>query len=186
MTTRDHAAEIWDLINGTYWVNCQFPAAIYFDPSMSTQRKMSDTNIRADIDEYKEYFAARAESRGTAFIPANNRKPDGCNTLRMLLDTSHGEPALCHFKALNGSYVAGLRGVEADENNPEIYAKQDGDDAADEARYGSVAIRTIMADIARSEVKFAAPVDNRDIVGAFSNPYRGMFFNQAVGAVDND
>lgn len=151
-TTRGHAEDIWQLIEACRWTYGFFPVAIHFDPSMGTEQRMSERYTRAHIDEYREVFGARSESMRCQFLPANNRKPDGCATVRAMLQLNEsGASELSVFSGLNNSFIDGLRAVEADENNPEIYAKADGDDAADEGRYGCVAAKTFMAQLQRLE-----------------------------------
>lgn len=135
-TTEAHARAIWEMCESTLWLNGVWPDAIYFDPSMETKRKLSEAMYESDIDVYKKVFFERDQSKHVAFYPANNRKIDGCHIMREVFSDAG---KFRYFDGLNFSFVDGINFVQTDENNIEIYAKQDGDDATDEARYGIVA-----------------------------------------------
>jgi PBSX family phage terminase large subunit len=139
-TTSGHAAAVYDMIQSCRWTDGQFPHTCYYDPSMSTKRKLSEMMYRSDIDEYIELFRERGAP--TKFLPANNRKRDGCHAMLDMIDNHQFQV----FGKGNKSLVDGLLRVERDENDPEIYAKQDGDDEADSCRYLLVAAKTLMGE----------------------------------------
>jgi hypothetical protein len=138
-TAKDHALAIWDMIESFPYTRGLFPAEVYFDPSMNTKEKLSDRMYRSVLDEYLDVFAAKQASSKTRFVAANNRKIDGCQLMKAALANSDGRPLVTYFKGYNNQSVSKVKSVLTDQNNLEIYAKQDGDDAADEWRYGIVA-----------------------------------------------
>jgi len=138
-TAGGHAAAIWDMIESFPYTRGLFPSEIYFDPSIATKEKLSDRFFRSILDEYTDIFEAKEHSRSVAFLPANNRKIDGCHLMRAALAPTDGQPLLTYFDRYNSESVLRVKGVLVDKNNPEIYAKMDGDDEADEWRYGVVA-----------------------------------------------
>ena len=142
-TTKGHAEAIKQCIESFNYSHGQMPDIIYFDPSMQTQHKLSESLYRSDIDEYKDTFA----NTKVSFLPANNRKPDGCHIMQELFTLGTGKPKCQYFENYNGSFEDGIKFVQVDENHRETYAKMDGDDAADEARYGMVAAYTRRNDI---------------------------------------
>lgn len=138
-TTQGHAAAIWDMVESSWHSHGYFPMEVYYDPSMDAVEKLSERMYRSNIDEYKDYFGSRELSKHVVFKPANNRKVDGCHIMRALFDSTKGRPVLSYFDGYNASFAEGVCAVLTDKNNKEIYTKMDGDDAADEARYGCVA-----------------------------------------------
>ena len=133
-TAYEHAKEIHDLIEAFTWTKGQFPHNIYFDPSMATKQRLSPSATGSFIDEYKKVFGHK-----TTFKEANNNKVHGCMLMRQVLHGTHGFPSLFYWPAYNQSFVDGMKSVITDQNNREIYKKMDGDDIADEVRYGVVA-----------------------------------------------
>lgn len=183
-TTQGHASAIWEAIDACRWTFGFFPVAIYHDPAMSTENRLSERNTRSHIDEYKDVFAARDESRHVQFIPANNRKPDGCAIMRDLLNLNeNGVSQLQVFSGLNTTFVDGLRAVDADDNNPEIYAKADGDDAADEARYGAMACRSMMAQFAKMQPSLSvkSDINKKPQLVTMKKVYGGGFYKARLG-----
>ena len=150
-TTQSHALAIWDMIESCKWLSGIWPDTVYYDPSMQTKRKMSESMYVSDIGIYQEVFAARDESKHVQFLPANNRKVDGCHILGAMLDEDQGVPELRYFEGTNKTFTDGLRRVLTDKNNAEVYAKADGDDEADEARYGAVAGKTRISTIQKQK-----------------------------------
>jgi hypothetical protein len=139
-TTRDHAQSIRDAISLCNWTHGLFPTAIYFDPSMQAERRLNQEFFSSDIDEYKTAFSTLPASKSVEFTPASNRKPDGCHIMRgMFAPDQTAHPQMFYFAGLNNSFIDSIRLVQYDHNNREIYAKMDGDDSCDEARYGMVA-----------------------------------------------
>jgi hypothetical protein len=141
LTTKDHAIAIADAIDSFKFSHGTFPKAIYYDPSMETKRRLSEQFFRSDIDEYLDVFKSKAKAAHVKFAPANNRKVDGCHIMRQLFAPVGDAmvPEYFYFDGYNQSFVNGILDVLTDENNIETYDKQDGDDIADESRYGAVA-----------------------------------------------
>ncbi len=152
-TTRGHAIAIWDIIESFEYSHGYFPVDMYFDPSMDTQRKMSEQFYQSDLDEYKNYFNSKEQSKNVNWIPANNRKVDGCHIMREAFSVGNGKPSLFFFDGYNQSFESGIKAVMYDKNNREIYAKMDGDDESDEARYGIVAARSFVARQVTKEIE---------------------------------
>lgn len=145
--TDGHATAIWDLLSSFRYSNYIFPPTIYFDPAMN--KKAGEKFARADIDVYRDVFKNRAESKRVQFISANNRKIDGCHAMKEVIhdDGNTDSPILKYFIPYNRTFVDGLKRVLVDPNNSEVYKKDDGDDEADEARYG------VMAGVAKRAMK---------------------------------
>ena len=149
-TTKGHALAIHDLISNFPYTGGRFPSVIVFDPSMLVQDRKNEEDRRSDIDEYKDVFAYFG--RATEFEPAMNAKysrdvmKSGCTIMRTLFspDEKTGRYRFGYWEGFNDSFVEGLRRVEQDANNKEAYKKQDGDDEADEARYGMAKAWSLM------------------------------------------
>jgi hypothetical protein len=143
--TETHARNIHDAIESCKYTHGTFPMSIYYDPSMNAKRRLSEIFYRSDIDEYLDVFKSDPKSCETQFIPANNRKIDGCHTMRQLFTKNEqGVPDFFYFDKYNESTVESILNVMTDKNNVEIYEKADGDDGADSLRYGLVAAWTII------------------------------------------
>jgi PBSX family phage terminase large subunit len=144
-TTRSHADAIVEKIEACHWTRHLFPCEIYYDYAMDTKHRLNERTYKSDLDEYKEAFSMREASRGCSFVPANKRKIDGCHIMLGAFDEGNGEPVFRYFDGLNDAMVHSLKSVESDDVNPEMYKKMDGDDEADETRYGVVGIVTKIA-----------------------------------------
>lgn len=141
-TTAGHAEAIWQAIAGFRWTRGQFPVEIYHDPSMSRRHSVNDFMNRSDLDEYEDLFRSHEETRHVRFLPAYNRKVDGCHHMHMAFDPGMtGEPEMVYFDGYNETFVESILSAERDPNNEEVYPKFDGDDTIDEARYGIAAGR---------------------------------------------
>lgn len=134
-----HAAEIRDRCEAFKWSHGILPVTIFADPSMWTKHRLNDIMTRSVIDEYEAVFAG---SR-TKFEKANNDKRGGCDIMRNMFSLHNGIPRFKFFKDHNTTMVENLHAMTADENNPEIYIKADGDDVADECRYGIMGLYSI-------------------------------------------
>jgi hypothetical protein len=144
-TTADHAQAIWDTIDACVYTHHSFPKTIVFDPSMVTVQRLNHTTFRSHIDEYKDLFAKSEKSRHVQFVPANNRKPEGCQMMKnAFAKQADSQPGFFYFDGANRSFVDSVRRAQRDENNAEIYAKADGDDECDEARYGICQCKTMI------------------------------------------
>lgn len=150
-TAEGHAMAIWDAIESFPLAHGTFPTDIYYDPSMDTQTKISERMYQSVLDEYKRVFALKGQSKAVNWIAANNRKIDGCQIMRQCFGIDKGKPRLTYFQGYNQSFESGIKRVMFDENNLEIYAKADGDDAADEARYGIVAAYSFVNRVRQQE-----------------------------------
>lgn len=135
-THRDHAMEIYNLLESFTPTLGFFPDTIWADPALWTDVKLNEQMVRAPIDEYVEIF--KMGHRKTVFTKANNQKDNGCQIMRMLFKGSDGHPGVKYWGGYNASFEQGITTVLTDKNRPEIYAKQEGDDVADEARYGII------------------------------------------------
>jgi hypothetical protein len=134
-TTRGHAEAIVDAIESCRYSRHMYPSEIYYDYAMDTRHALNESNFRCDLDEYRDAFASRMEGKATQFIPANKRKVDGCHAMRQVFNGGNGVPLFRYFDGLNDDFVEGINDVLTDKLNPEMYAKMDGDDVADECRY---------------------------------------------------
>jgi hypothetical protein len=143
-TTRSHAEAIVEAIEGCRLSRYWFPTEVFYDYAMETKHKLNEQMYRSDLDEYLEVFKSRPGGIKTRFTPANKRKTDGCHAMRQVFSVGNGEPIFRYFDGLNDALVESIKKCETDVVNPEAYAKQDGDDAADSLRYG------IMGVLARS------------------------------------
>jgi len=143
MTIADHAEEIYRKIESFPWTQGVFPDKIVADPSMWTKVKLNENMVRAPIVEYIEIF--RKYQRHTVFEKANNVKGNGCQLMRMVFKGVDGYPKMFYFDLYNQSYEEGIASVMTDKNDTEVYAKAEGDDGADESRYGIVAGYSMVA-----------------------------------------
>jgi hypothetical protein len=174
-TTEGHAGAIWDMIASNRNTHGIFPHVIYYDPSMDTKKKMSDQVYISDIDIYMKYFKEREPSKYVVFIPANNRKVDGCHIMRDVFEPRNNKSVFKFFSKYNEKTIEQVKTVLTDENNTEIYAKQDGDDAADMLRYLIVGMYTYRSS------KLTKKIPNTLKTPKPESPYRKIFVRQTVG-----
>lgn len=139
-TTRSHAEAIVEVIESCRLSRYLFPCEVYYDYAMDTKHRLNEQVYRSDLDEYKDFFASREGGKDTLFIPANKRKVDGCHIMQQVFSVGNGEPVFQYFDQLNDQFVESIKRMVSDEVEPEMYAKMDGDDEADEARYGIMGI----------------------------------------------
>jgi len=137
-TARHHANEIFNAIQSFKWTRGTFPLTVWADPTMWTDAKLNENIIRSPMDEYKDVFAEKE----VEFVKANNNKPNGCDMVQTAFELEDGIPGFKYWRYYNKSFEVGISAVQVDENNKDIYAKMDGDDCADEARYGIVGLRS--------------------------------------------
>jgi hypothetical protein len=149
-THATHAHELFNAIESFPFINGLFPDKIWADPAMWTKVKLNESTVRAPIDEYIDLFRARAKR--TVFEPANNNKINGCGIMRICFENRDNNPRFRYWQDYNNSWVQSIMRVERDENNIEIYAKQDGDDGSDEGRYGIVGCWSIMGTLAQRKL----------------------------------
>lgn len=142
-TTQTHADEICQRIAAFPYTKGQFPVKIFADPSMWTKQRINEDTIRANIDEYIDRFReARAR---TVFERANNDKVNGAAILRQHLAETYGMPKVFYWSGYNNTWVESLTSVPTDKNNRDIPEKVDGDDVADETRYGVLGMYSVEA-----------------------------------------
>jgi phage terminase large subunit len=146
-TAASHAQEIYDRIQSFPYTNGTFPKTIWADPSIWTQARLSERITRAIVDEYKDCF----KNSYTLFEKANNSKVNGCALMRSSLSETDGEPQLYYFKNYNSTWHEHVSSVQIDPNNKDICLKMEGDDAADETRYGIVALNSVLNFEAQSQ-----------------------------------
>lgn len=144
-TTRRHAEAICEAIESCRFTRYIYPCEVFYDYSMNEKVKMNEYNYRSVLDEYEDVFRGTTGGKNTVFIPANKRKVDGCHMMRQAFDLGNGEPILQYYAGLNEPFKEGIENALTDKLNPEIYAKMDGDDCADEARYGIMGIISKMS-----------------------------------------
>jgi len=142
------------MIESFTWTMGYFPDRVWADPSMWTQVKKNEFDVWKPIDEYMNLF--REAGHKTQFIKANNEKVNGCQVMRYLFRKSEEGQFFKYFTGYNRSFEEGMSTVDTDPNDSEKYAKQDGDDAADEARYGLVGCWSMVA-ILRQRRKTKTP-----------------------------
>jgi hypothetical protein len=141
-TTKGHAEAIVEAIESCRFSRYLFPCEIFYDYAMDEKHRLNEQVYRSDLDEYKTVFENTDGGKDTLFIPANKRKIDGCHLMKQLFSEGNGEPLFRYFAALNDPFVTSVKGVMTDPLNTEIYAKMDGDDETDEARYGIMGIHS--------------------------------------------
>lgn len=141
-TTRGHADAIVEAIESCRFTRYLFPCEVFYDYAMDTKHKLSEHIFRSDLDEYKDAFAQNPHGKFVNFIPANKRKVDGCHIMKGVFHEGNGEPIMQYFEGLNEPFADSVNEMLTDALNTEIYAKMDGDDETDEARYGIVGIVT--------------------------------------------
>jgi len=138
MDIASHAHAIKDKLQSFPHTRGIMPDVIWADPAMWTKVKLNERMVRSQIDEYIDAFA----NTGVRFVRANNDKHSGCQIMKMAFRVKDGVPGMRYWEGYNQSFVEGIGQVETDKNDAEIYAKQDGDDICDEARYGLVGVRS--------------------------------------------
>ena len=138
ISIRASAEEIFDRLDSFPFTYSAFPSCIVYDNQMDTGARLNDNDTRAPIDEYKEVF--KKSNQLITWEPANKRKENGCQILRMLFTGTSEMKPMKYFSGYNQSFVEGIQRVNTDENNAEVYEKAPGDDEADEARYGAVKV----------------------------------------------
>lgn len=146
-TARFHAEAILEKLESFPISRCQFPHIIFYDYSMDAKHKLNEWEYKSELDEYKEVFRRHLLGKSVQFVPANKRKIDGCNMMRTVFRMENGKPRFFYFFGLNDKFVDSVKGVVTDDVNAEIYAKMDGDDSADECRYGIMGANTICSSL---------------------------------------
>lgn len=146
-TAYEHAKEIKDRIEAFQWTHGHMPREIYADPSMWTKQRINPHTIVSYIDEYKKVFGDRVR-----FLEANNNKVHGCMLMRQVLAGTHGFPSMFYWPQYNTMWVEGIKAVVTDDHNKEVYLKMDGDDCADEGRYGIVAMHAVIKNRAAQQL----------------------------------
>lgn len=153
-TVAGHVQSIHDTIESFTWTMGYFPERVWADPSMWTQVKKNEFDVWSPIQEYETYF--KEHGHKTQFVKANNDKVNGSQVMRFLFRKNEEGQQFKYFSGYNTSFVDGILFVDTDQNDKEKYAKQDGDDAADEARYGLVGCWGMTA-VLRQRQKFKKP-----------------------------
>jgi hypothetical protein len=155
---REHAEAVCDLIGANVFTGGFFPDLIWADPSMWTKVRLNEQSVRSPIDEYIDEF--RARNRTTRVEKANNAKPNGCQLMRMLFTD---DPSLPEFRYWEGNttFEDGIARLVVDDNNPEIYAKMDGDDEGDQSRYGLLGCYTVVSTLRQND-RTKAPKSHLD------------------------
>ncbi len=158
-THREHAQEIFDRLESFAFTKGYFPEIVVADPALWTKVKLNENMVRAPIDEYIDLFRDRV--RKTRFEKANNNKTNGCQLMKMLFRGENGMSDVRYWPEHNRSYVDALNLAMSDKNDPEIYAKMDGDDPVDESRYGLVHCYSFISNIKQhtKAIKEPSPVD---------------------------
>jgi phage terminase large subunit len=149
--TRTHAEAILEQLEAFSLSRYQFPRVVFYDYAMDEKHKTDEWNYRSDLDVYKEVFAAHRLGKNVRFVPANKRKIDGCSAMRSVFKCINGKPQLFYYSGYNDEFEAGIKAVVQDKINPEIYAKMEGDDVADECRYGIMGIISFIAGIKQAQ-----------------------------------
>jgi len=140
---RYHAEAIFEKIASfRNWTGGFFPLKVYSDPSAWRSNRISDGDHAAPIDVYWETF----KGKPTEFVKANNNKEHGCAIMKEFFTFDRGCPKFQYWDLYNGDFENGIANVISDETNLEIYKKRQGDDIADECRYGLVGINDEIAE----------------------------------------
>jgi len=155
-TIEGHAREFRDRLESFPWTRGKMPLYCFSDGAMWTKHKLSEMLQRAEIDEYIDAF----RGTGVQFVEANKAKEYGCKIMRQLFTNSDDAAAFRYWKNYNNSMVDGIKSVLTDDNNPEIYAKQDGDDEADELRYALVKVRAWIAQQSQRQQMSSAIIEH--------------------------
>jgi len=116
-----------------------FPSNVYYDYAADEKRKLNEYDYRCIMDEYYDAFK-RVGANNTEFVPANKRKIDGCAAMKSVFSEVNGRTIFRYFVGLNDAFETCIEMMQTDKLNTEIYVKQDGDDCADESRYGIMGI----------------------------------------------
>jgi len=137
-TAETHADEIYQRLASFTGSYGQMPVKIFADPSMWTKSKVNEQFSRAIIDEYIDRF--QKGGARTIFQKANNDKKNGCSLLRQVMNEVDGMPTMFYWDGYNSTFLEGMQTVITDPNNRDITLKMDGDDTADECRYGVLGV----------------------------------------------
>jgi hypothetical protein len=135
------AEEIYERLDSFPLTYGAFPDVIVYDNQMDNSARLDDNNEQSPIGIYKNIF--RKSNRLVRWEPANKRKENGCQIIKMLFTGTSDMTPLRYFKGYNQSFVDGIQRVVVDPNNKEVYLKQDGDDEADSFRYGAVKLFSV-------------------------------------------
>jgi hypothetical protein len=144
-TIEGHAREILDRIETFPYTRGKMPVYVFADGAMWTKHRLTEVLIRAEIDEYEDVFRGKK----VMFEQANKAKEYGCKLMRQMFTNADDAAIFRYWKNYNASMVDGINTVLTDDNNPEIYAKQDGDDEVDCLRYGLAKIRAWISEQAQ-------------------------------------
>lgn len=161
-TTQSHAQAIAEIIEGCRFTRYLFPCEIWYDYAMDTKHRLNEQVYRSDLDEYIDVFKSYDGAKNTIFTPANKRKIDGCHLMKQVFSVGNGDPIFRYFDGLNDPFVTSIKSMVSDEVEPEMYTKMDGDDEADEARYGIMGI--VAKKVARRVNKSVSAPLNVEIV----------------------
>lgn len=164
-TTEMHAGNVVDAIESCRFSRYMPPIEVYYDYAMNKEHRLNEVEYRSDIDEYKDQFEAKGWN--TTFVSANKRKIDGCSMMKSAFSViEKDEPIFKCFSGLNDPLVQSIENVQTDALNTETYAKMDGDDEADECRYGIMGMisktGTLKA-VTKRDKPFKVPRKNKKI-----------------------
>jgi len=135
-TIAGHAEEIRSRIEAFPWTHGQFPVTIWADSSMWTEARLNERMIRSQIDEYKDAF----QGTRTRFEKATRDKTFSCMITQQMFSGRESYPEYVLWKGTNHGWRESITLPEIDQNHPESYLKCDGDDVADETRYGCMGL----------------------------------------------
>lgn len=139
---RGHAEEIYSRIAECDFTHGHFPHTIAYDNQMDVKFRANNYSEACALDEYKDVF----QGKRTLWRPANKNKINGCQILRMMFANNPTVPlAFRYFSQGNKTFEEDIVTAIKDKNNPEVYAKQDGDDDPDATRYGAIYARELVA-----------------------------------------
>jgi hypothetical protein len=159
-TIEGHAREYLDRLESFPFTRGKMPRYVFADGAMWTKHRHSEVLTRSEIDDYEDVF----RGKGVIFTEANKAKEYGCKIMRQMFENRDDAALFRYWKNYNNSMVDSINGVVTDENNPEIYAKQDGDDETDETRYALVKIRAWISEQKQRKATSQAIVKHNQIM----------------------
>jgi len=137
-THRAHAETIRGRIESFRPTGGAYPVTVWAGHDAWTKSRLGEDYVRSPVDEYNDVFVGT----GVGFVKANTDRQGGCAVMRELFDSASGSSCVYYWPQYNRTYAEDMQSMIIDPNKPEEYQKVDGDDTADECRYGLQGIYT--------------------------------------------
>lgn len=136
LTADANASEIRDRMNTFPHTKGMPPVKVFADSSMWGEQRISANTYFQAIDVFKKSLPQSIE-----WVPATKEKIWSSQILRGMLDPPAGQaPTYCVWRPYNPIWLESMNTVEIDTARPETYVKAEGDDVADETRYGAAGL----------------------------------------------